>query len=184
MKKSYVFSGGHNANPHRSSNVDLIKEINNEALIYSYEINVQEEKQINQALDQALTDELRILILPFGTDTYNEDINQRLKQLHLNNTIIVAAVGDDNKAKIMFPASSEYTIPIGALTAATTAWEWNNGIAQTYYLFPGDDINIYNANTFPKQLQLVQGNGTSYATAIAAAYISLIIDNDTNKKNQ
>jgi hypothetical protein len=181
IEKSYVFSGGHNANPHGSSNIDLIKEINNEAIIYSYEINVQEDNQIIQALDQALIDELKILVLPFGVDTYNEDIDQRLKQLHLNNTIIVAAVGDDNEVKIMFPALSEYTIPIGALTAASTAWEWNNGIAHTYYLFPGDDINIYNANTFPNHLQLVQGNGTSFATAIAGAYISLIIDNDMNK---
>ena len=154
-------------------------------MIYSYKVSDQDgnlkPNDVIKALDQALIDELRVLVLPFGTHAYNEDIDQRLKQLHLNNTIIVAAVGDYNEAKIMFPASSEYTIPIGALTAASTAWEWNNGIAQTYYLFPGDDINIYNASSFPNQLQLVKGTGTSYATAIAGAYINLIIENDMNK---
>lgn len=120
-------------------------------------------------------------MLPFGTHAYNEDIDQRLKELVANNTIIVAAVGDYNEAKVMFPAISEYVIPIGALTASSVAWEWNNGIADNYYLFPGVDVDIYNASKYPNELEVVKGAGTSYATAIAGGYISLIIEPDMNK---
>ena len=172
---------------HGSSNINLIKNIAPESLIFSYKVTNQDttisSQNILLALEQAQKDEVDIIALPMGTHKNSEEVSEKLKELKDNNIILLSSAGDYDEDKLMFPAIDDSVLSVGAISNIrvldSLQWIMNNDPDNIDVFFPGDPVPIYDDYNF-RENNFIPGAGTSYSTAIATGYMALLLEKNEN----
>lgn len=164
---------------HGDINSHLLKQLAPDAHVTMYDV-VNEDDMVNDtdyvsALEMISSKQYDIVVLPLGGHKNITKAKMILNKMSDNETILIGAVGDYAEEEILYPAKYDNVIPICASTFYGTDYDYNNGNPSECYYFPGTDIK-YNGQSY---------SGSSYATAIAAAYIAdyLQYQPDTNQKD-
>jgi len=138
---------------------------------------------IIKAIDYAISKEVDIINMSFGSFVTNPDIQKKIEVAIKNNITVVASTGDYGNKDTLFPANMKGVVSVQAKNKRGTVWEHSNTSENDIVAFPGVDISCLTLDN-----EKVKMNGTSQATAIASGYIALLRDyykkNDINFDNE
>ena len=108
--------------------------------------------------------------------------NQVLKEAKEAGTIVVAAAGNNGQDFVSFPASSEYTIAVGATDEENHVTSFSQRGSQIDFAAPGNALLTPNGESTS---MLEVNYGTSFATPlIAAAIANILSENPTYNFDQ
>ncbi len=131
-----------------------------------------EKETMLKALEKVLTfDDVDIVNLSIGTYDEDEDVAAIIDQIIDMGIIVVASSGDYETDSMLFPASMERVISVGALSANGRPWDFTNAPDDCDILAPGDEIPSLSLNG-----NVESNSGTSQATVLISGYISLLRD--------
>ena len=116
------------------------------------------------------------------TDNPDATIESALQNAYNNGVVSLAASGNDGNSFVGYPASSQYTIAVGAINDDKTRASFSNYGSLLDVVAPG--VSVFSASipstTDPPYLF---GDGTSFATPYAAGVASLYIGQYYAQKN-
>lgn len=156
-------------------------------------IRVTNGKQLNMAtvLDavSAVKGKVDVINLSLGTkakyspgDQDYEAANKVLREAKAAGTIIVAASGNGGYNYVSWPASSEYTIAVGAVDSSNKVTSFSQYGGQIDFSAPGDGL-LLPAGDSDSAMALV--SGTSFSTPlISAAIANILSENPTMSYDQ
>lgn len=127
-------------------------------------------ESIVKALEVCKTQNVDIVNLSLGSIEENEDVSNAIAELDAEGIIVLASAGDYSQPNKLFPASNNQTISVGAYDRNRTEWEKDNAYGANDVLFPGVDITVSDDSG-----NFSEVSGTSYATALASGYVSLLL---------
>ena len=154
------------------SNGELDLEVNSNAGL----LNVIEAMKV-------VADKADVINLSLGINEKEIDANsiqileQALKNIYESGAIIVCASGNDGEENVYYPASSEYTIAVGATTIQKEIASFSNYGNSIDFVAPGKTLTLpyYTGDTiYNVDLDDTYNSGTSLATAFISSAIAMI----------
>ena len=154
------------------SNGELDLEVNSNAGL----LNVIEAMKV-------VADKADVINLSLGINEKEIDANsiqileQALKDIYESGAIIVCASGNDGEENVYYPASSEYTIAVGATTIHKEIASFSNYGNSIDFVAPGKTLTLpyYTGDTiYNVDLDDTYNSGTSLATAFISSAIAMI----------
>lgn len=154
------------------SNGELDLEVNSNAGL----LNVIEAMKV-------VADKADVINLSLGINEKEIDANsiqileQALKNIYESGAIIVCASGNDGEENVYYPASSEYTIAVGATTIHKEIASFSNYGNSIDFVAPGKTLTLpyYTGDTiYNVDLDDTYNSGTSLATAFISSAIAMI----------
>lgn len=127
---------------------------------------------IAAALERAVALGAHVINMSLGSQETSQLVDQALLAAAQSGAVAVAPVGNEGLSTILFPASSRYTIAVGATTGDLTIPSWSNSGPWpdcADVVAPGD--GVYVASTLGGQYLPVAG--TSFSCAIVSGIIAL-----------
>lgn len=127
---------------------------------------------VAQAIYYAVDNHAQIINMSFGTYTDNLELKQAVEYAITNNVPVIAATGNNNKDKILYPAAYPDAISVGAVNNTGQRASFSNYGDNLDIMAPGVDIPSagHISNT-----TYVSNSGTSYAAAHITGIVSLIL---------
>ena len=124
-----------------------------------------DDSSIILAIEDAVDKGVKVINMSFG-GSYSSLLENALEDAYLNGVTMVCASGNDGYSDIMYPASSQYTIAVGATNENNQKWSYSNYGTGLDLVAPG--INIYST---------ALNNGYSYyeGTSFAAPQVTGVI---------
>ncbi|KRF50224.1 hypothetical protein ASG97_12975 [Bacillus sp. Soil745] len=174
LKGEYDFLSNHtnNSTPVESTHADqvvsIISSIAPGAEIYLIEV-VDEDGQLKEhdlknALNWLKKNQVDIVNMSFGFNSVMSTIEPILEQLYEHNTVLVASTGNEGKSRVLYPASSRYTISVGANDFLGQRWFNSNYGNELDFNMPGVKIIDRYKNLYV--------DGTSFSTAFMSGIIA------------
>ncbi|KAF0092150.1 MAG: peptidase S8 and S53 subtilisin kexin sedolisin [Fusobacteria bacterium] len=114
---------------------------------------------------------ISIINLSLGSYLEDENIKKMINKIIEKGITVVASTGDYGTDKMLFPASMDNVISVGALSANNKPWDYTNGLEICDILAPGDEIKSLELNS---NIELT--SGTSQSSILISGYISLLKD--------
>lgn len=129
---------------------------------------------LNKALEYAIDQGATVINISLGGTKKDTEIEKNIAKAIEKNITVVAAAGDYGDKDLLFPSSVTGVISVEAINKDNKLWEYSNQSVNSVLAFPGEDIK---AISYRDNKNIVEKtNGTSQASAIASAYISLLRD--------
>lgn len=132
---------------------------------------------------KVVADKADVINLSLGINEKEIDANsiqileQALKNIYESGAIIVCASGNDGEENVYYPASSEYTIAVGATTIHKEIASFSNYGNSIDFVAPGKTLTLpyYTGDTiYNVDLDDTYNSGTSLATAFISSAIAMI----------
>lgn len=186
LRGEYDFLSDHNQNKtsvkstHADQIVSIISSIAPDAEIYLIVI-VDEDGQLKEhnlknALNWIQENQVDIVNMSFGFNSaMSATIEPILEQLYKQNTILVASSGNEGKSRVLYPASSQYTISVGANDFLGQTWFQSNYGKELDFTMPGVKIIDKYRNIFV--------DGTSFSAAYMSGFIARLKESNPNISN-
>lgn len=114
---------------------------------------------------------ISIINLSLGSYLEDENIKKMINKIIEKGITVVTSTGDYGTDKMLFPASMDNVISVGALSANNKPWNYTNGLEICDILAPGDEIKSLELNS---NIELT--SGTSQSSILISGYISLLKD--------
>lgn len=127
--------------------------------------------KIYEAINFAVEQKVTIINLSVASYKYNDQIAEAIKTATQNNITVIASSGDYSDVEIMFPASMEEVVSVGAIDEKLEFLEMTSGPKLTTINAPGDNIQTLGLNN-----EVFPSSGTSQATALISGYVALLKD--------
>ena len=137
-------------------------------------VGLTDTETIHKGLTYCKNRDYDIINMSFGRKSFDDTIEEDLKELKEKGVILNSSVGDD-KEEFTYPASSSYTYAVqtqdenGKLDANTNTSSTKQGI-----LCPGENIPLLRRNAEGEKV-LEKDTASSYACAIFTGYVSLLM---------
>lgn len=135
-----------------------------------------EPESIKKALRIAIDYNVDIINMSIGSYKSNSDIIDLVNEAISKNIIVVSSSGDYGDVDLMFPASVDGVISVGAIDENGKVLKNSTAPNLTVINAPGKDIVGLDLNN-----NLIYSSGTSQATALISGYLALLLD--FSKKN-
>ena len=172
----------YDTNGHGTIMCSLIKGIDSKVLgiapdakIYSYKVVNEagkvDKSMVIQGIQQAIADDVDIISISLGSFKEDSNLRECINNAIKQNITVVASSGDYEATDMLFPASMDGVISVGALQEDGKVWNDTNAYESCDIIAPGVDVLSYNCNA-----ECEFTTGTSQATALIAGYIALIKD--------
>ena len=126
---------------------------------------------IKQGIEQAKKEGATIINLSIGSTKNNPLIANEIKKCIDSGISIVASSGDYSSESMMFPASSEGVISVGAIDQKGQILSLTSGANHTVINATGGDVMTEGLDS-----KIFQSSGTSQATALISGYVALLKD--------
>ncbi len=187
LKRIHYFLSNDNANSfieastHADQIVSIINSIAPDAEIYLVVVSNKDgkikENDLKNALDWLTKEKVDIINMSFGFNSaMSKTIEPRLEKLYKNNTVIVAASGNEGISRVNYPASSQYVISVGANDYSGQKWINSNYGTELDFSMPGVQI-------IDKYRQIYV-DGTSFSTAFMSGMIAKLKEKHHNTSNK
>lgn len=129
-------------------------------------------ENLGKALETASTmQDVSVVNLSMGSYLSDAKIEERINALLDKGVTVVVSTGDYETDEMLFPASMNRVISVGALSANGKPWDFTNGSDQCIILAPGDEIKSMNMGG-----DIEYSSGTSQSAILISGYISLLKD--------
>ncbi|TCI48169.1 MULTISPECIES: peptidase S8 [unclassified Exiguobacterium] len=128
-----------------------------------------ETDQIALGIKYAVDAGAKVINMSLG-GTESRTIGYMLKYAHDRGVIIVAATGNDGQSRVSYPASSKYTISVGATNTFGLVTDYSNYGINVDVVAPGSKV----ASLVPDG-NVVYMDGTSMATPHVASAVALLV---------
>lgn len=126
---------------------------------------------IIKAIDFAISKDVDIINMSFGSFVSNQKIQERIEKAIKSSITVVASTGDYGNKDTLFPANMDGVVSVQAKDQKGLVWENSNTSEKDVVAFPGVEISGLTVLN-----EIVKMNGTSQATALASGYIALLRD--------
>lgn len=151
--------------------------IASEAELYSVKVldkeNTASVSTIVKALEWCIQNDMDIVNMSFGMDSYSEILADAVKKAYDNNILMVAAAGNDVK-QIQYPARFPEVLSVGSINSKLETSEFSDN-SQTDLVAPGEDVqSIAFLGSYTR------GSGTSLAAAHVAGVAAAVKSADTS----
>lgn len=137
-------------------------------------VGLTDTETIHKGLTYCKNQDYDIINMSFGRKSFDETIEEDLKELKEKGVILNSSVGD-NKEEFTYPASSSYTYAVqtqdedGKRDVNTNTSSTKQGI-----LCPGENISVLRMNEEGEKV-FQKDTASSYACAIFTGYVSLLM---------
>lgn len=179
---SLVDKNIYDVNGHGTMMHSIIKGYENKILGISPEVSILSIKVLNEdesikketiynAIELAIENDATIINLSIASYKYDDGIAQLINKAVEDNITVISSSGDYSDSEVMFPASMDNVISVGALGKDLEILEMTSGGNRTVINAPGEDIF-----TLGNQENVFLSSGTSQSTALISGYIALVKD--------
>ena len=137
-------------------------------------VGLTDTETIHKGLTYCKNQDYDIINMSFGRQSFDDTIEEDLKELKEKDVILNSSVGD-NKEEFTYPASSSYTYAVqtqdedGKRDVNTNTSSSKQGI-----LCPGENISVLRMNEEGEKV-FQKDTASSYACAIFTGYVSLLM---------
>lgn len=137
-------------------------------------VGLTDTETIHKGLTYCKNQDYDIINMSFGRKSFDDTIEEDLKELKEKGVILNSSVGD-NKEEFTYPASSSYTYAVqtqdedGKRDVNTNTSSSKQGI-----LCPGENISVLRMNEEGEKV-FQKDTASSYACAIFTGYVSLLM---------
>lgn len=115
-------------------------------------------------------------------------IEQSLKSVYDSGTVIVCAAGNSGEEDVYYPASSNYTIAVSAITSEKNIASFSNYGSTIDFSAPGQGLilpyytgdNLYNSSFDPTSEAYSQNSGTSFAAPFVTSAFAMVLSENKN----
>jgi subtilisin len=160
---------------HGEKIIDIINLISPDAEIYYASIadaqgNITEDS-FSKGLEWILSQNVDVINMSFGFEKKIDEVDRILNNAP-DETILVAAAGNDGLDRLTYPASSKQVIAVGALNYDGTKWYLSNYGSDLTFSLPGVFIKTDRQSEFSE--------GTSFSAAILSSMVACILEGNPN----
>lgn len=127
---------------------------------------------VTNALKWLKEKKVDVINLSFSLPKYNSNVENLLKNIYYDDTIIVAASGNDGLPVVSYPASSIYTVAIGASDIVGNKATFSNYGKEIDFCTPGKNIFVDNEKY----------EGTSFSSIIFTGILANVLSNYSHIK--
>jgi len=127
---------------------------------------------VAKAIRYAVNNGAELINMSFGTYINNSELEQAVHYAVSQGVVVIAASGNNNQNKILYPAAYSDTIAVGAIDSNDVRASFSNFGDKLDIMAPG--LNIVAAN-YERSDAYSSNSGTSYAAAHITGLISLIL---------
>lgn len=135
---------------------------------------------IIKAIDWAISKEVDIILMPFGTFKGTSELESLIhKAAQEKDILFVSSVGNyglQESIDILYPAKYDDVIAVGALDKEKDVWIGTTLGEELDYLLPGQYINSYAINN-----DYLVSSGTSMSSAYMAGLLALYVEKNKEK---
>ena len=124
---------------------------------------------IAKAIEKAKNQGATVINLSIGSTKNNSDITRAINDSIKSGISVVAAAGDYDSDKMMFPANLSNVISVGAIDKNSQILSLVSGKNKAVINAPGSDVMVQGVAN-----KIFQSSGTSQATALVSGYVSLL----------
>jgi subtilisin family serine protease len=140
-----------------------------------------DQTNIANAIKKAIDDKCDVINLSLVVPYLSDEVKAALEYSNPNNTIIVAATGNDNSGNVRYPAAHPNTIAVGGCNSVGERWVHNDNLGSNY----GDEIwciapGAAQTSTYYMRSRFEVTEGTSQAAANLSGVIALLKSIDKN----
>jgi len=139
--------------------------------------------EIAKAINWSVPNGINIISMSFGTDINYPEIRRAVDYAHTSGVVLIAASGDTNENKILYPAKYDNVIAVSAVNQNNQRWvDPSTGLGSNYgpeldLVAPGADINsTLLGDTYGTW------SGTSFAVPHVTAVAALTLASKINPK--
>jgi|GEM_PF-1954018 len=132
-------------------------------------------KNVSDAIIYAVDHDAQIINMSFGFKITSELIKNAINYAYEKNVFLIAAVGDYEEEKVLFPASNDKVIGVQAQSIYGTRYKkasWGN---ELNIKIPGENILCLNGDDL-----IEKNSGSSYSTIIFSGILALKLSYDDN----
>jgi hypothetical protein len=140
---------------------------------------ILEDDDLASAIVYAVENGAQIINMSWGSDELSFVIRDAIEYAYNSGCVLVGAAGNDNQPKIIYPASHEYVISVGATDRGDKKASFSNYGAGLDIVAPGDRI----FGTLPNN-SYSDWSGTSMAAPVVSSVIALMLSKRRGLTNQ
>jgi len=131
-----------------------------------------EYSHVVSAIRYAVDNGARVINMSFGTYINNSDLESAVNYAISRGVTVVAAAGNNNQEKLLYPASYVDVIAVGAVDSAGARASFSNYGGNLDIMAPGVNVT---AAYFERSDAYAKYSGTSYASAQVTGVVSLML---------
>lgn len=138
-----------------------------------------EDDDLCSAIVYAVDNGANIINMSWGGDEFSYVIRDATKYAYDRGCVLVAAAGNDNEAKVIYPATFEHVISVGASDKQDKRASFSNYGAGIDIIAPGDRV----FGTVPKN-HYSDWSGTSMSAPVVSGVIALMLSKRPSLNNR
>jgi subtilisin family serine protease len=132
---------------------------------------------ISKAIYYAVDNGADIINISMGSRLENEIVKDAINFAYENNVIVIAAAGDYQEDKIIYPARYDSVIAVQAQSILGVKYIDSSWGDEVDLLVPGELIDTVSIDVEKDSLYIKPVSGSSISTAVATSIIALMINN-------